>query len=261
MAIETLLKGGKVLRLGDQGDAVRALQVALAVVGYPLRGTGYFGGATDTAVTDFQKRQGLDPDGVVGPGTAGMLDSAVEAKSRGREALPAESLRPLWLQAGLKLINVKETVGSADNPEILEWAKEEGGSIAKDYKHDSIAWCALLANHILTKVGLKGTETLWALDFAGKWPAIKLAGPAVGAFAPMKRPGGGHIICVVGRDQHGNIMGLGGNQGDQVSILPFPEKRLDRGFWYPAGVTPPAAVGMKSLPLVRSDGRLSKDES
>lgn len=261
MAIEALLKGGKVLRLGDQGEVVRTLQVALAVVGYPLRGTGYFGGATDTAVTDFQKRQGLDPDGVVGPGTAGMLDSAVEAKSRGREVLPAESMRPLWLQAGLKLINVTELPGGADNPEILAWAKEEGGGIAKDYKHDSIAWCALFANHILTKVGLKGTETLWALDFAGHWPATKLTGPAVGAFAPMQRPGGGHIICVVGRDQNGNIMGLGGNQKDQVSILPFPVKRLDHGFYWPAGVTPPAAVGMALLPVVRSSGRLSKDES
>ncbi|ACF02403.1 hypothetical protein Rpal_3905 [Rhodopseudomonas palustris TIE-1] len=38
--------------------------------------------------------------------------------------------------------------------------------MAKTYQHDSIAWCALFANHILTKVVLKGSETL-ALDFAG----------------------------------------------------------------------------------------------
>lgn len=28
------------------------------------------------------------------------------------------------------------------------------------YTHDSIPWCALFANHCLTKVGLKGTGTL-----------------------------------------------------------------------------------------------------
>lgn len=35
----------------------------------------------------------------------------------------------------------------------------------------------------------------------------------------MLRDGGGHIAIVVGRDQHGNIMGLGGNQSDAVVCL------------------------------------------
>ena len=65
---------------------------------------------------------------------------------------------------------------------------------------------------VLTKVGIKGTETLWALDW-DKW-GQKLPGPAVGAFAPMKREGGGHIAIVVGRDTRGNLMCLGGNQSD-----------------------------------------------
>jgi len=50
---------------------------------------------------------------------------------------------------------------------------------------------------VLTKVGLQGTETLWALDWSN-W-GTRLPGPAVGAFAPMKRQGGGHIAIVVGR--------------------------------------------------------------
>lgn len=136
----------------------------------------------------------------------------------------------------------------------------EGGGIEANYTHDSIPWCALFTNHILTKVGLKGTETLWALDFAGKWPAVRLASPAVGAFAPMKRNGGGHITNIMGKDQHGNPMGLGGNQSDAVTIAPFALSRLNQGFWWPAGVTMPTHVGMNTLPIIKSNGQLSTKE-
>jgi uncharacterized protein (TIGR02594 family) len=114
---------------------------------------------------------------------------------------------------------------------------------------------------IMTKAGIKGTETLWALDWAGKWPSLKILGPAVGAMAPMVRSGGGHIICVVGKDQHGNIMGLGGNQSDKVSVVPFPMSRLNKGFWWPKSVPLPSRIGLSELPVVRSDGKVSSNES
>jgi uncharacterized protein (TIGR02594 family) len=248
----------RVLKLGMSGDDVKKVQLALASLGFPLRGTGYFGNATDTAVTAFQQLHDLTDDGVVGKETLAQLILALSGKAPTSPVEVGSTSRPLWLQAGIPLINVKE---AGNNPEILEWAREEGGEIAKEYKSTGIPWCALFANHLLTKVGLKGTETLWALDFAGHWPSKQLAGPAVGAFAPMKRTGGGHIICIVGKDQNGNVMGLGGNQSDQVSIVPFPLARLNQGFWWPESATLPAAVGMKSLPLVRSNGQLSSKEA
>jgi uncharacterized protein (TIGR02594 family) len=259
MTIAALVAGGP-LRMGATGPAVTQLQLALKAVGYALTGTGYFGPATDTAVETFQKLAGLRVDGEVGNDTAKAIDAAQGAPAA-VQAPAAEVGRPLWLEAGIKLINVKEKPGAGNNPEIIDWAKEEGGDIAKSYTADSVPWCSLFANHILTKVGLKGTETLWALDWAGKWPSVKLAGPAVGAFAPMKRTGGGHIICIVGKDQHGNVMGLGGNQSDQVSIVPFPVSRLNQGYWWPKDVPLPANIGIKSLPLVKSDGRVSSNEA
>jgi uncharacterized protein (TIGR02594 family) len=260
MTIAALVAGAP-LRMGATGDAVRQIQLALKAAGYALTGTGYFGPATDTAVEAFQRRAGLDVDGVVGFETGKAIDVAVGG---GAVALPApaqEIGRPLWLEAGIKLIGTREGVGAKDNAAIVQWAKDEGGDIAKEYTHDSIPWCALFANHVLTKVALKGTETLWALDFAGNWPAVKLAGPAVGAFAPMLRNGGGHITIVAGRDQHGNIMGLGGNQSDAVNIEPFAVSRLNKGFWWPKGVTLPAQIGLSKLPLVSSNGRVSSNEA
>lgn len=262
MSIEALVASSP-LRMGASGDAVRQVQLALRSVGYSLNGTGWFGPATDTAVETFQKRAGLKVDGEVGPKTGAALDLAVAGKSAPILAPPQEISRPLWLEAGIKLIGTKEFAGAKDNPIIIQWAKDEGGDIAKEYTHDSIPWCALFANHCLTKVGLKGTETLWALDFAGNWPAVKLAGPAVGAFAPMLRSGGGHIIQVVGKDQHGNFMGLGGNQSDAVNIEPFAASRLNKGFWWPKSVqAPPASmIGISRLPIVQSNGKVSTNEA
>jgi uncharacterized protein (TIGR02594 family) len=111
---------------------------------------------------------------------------------------------------------------------------------------------------VLTKVGLPGTETLWALDWAN-W-GTRLPGPAVGAFAPMKRQGGGHIAIVVGRDQNNRLMLLGGNQDDAVNIAPYKATR-PLSFRWPKEVAAPVRTGFKSLPLVRSASRSSVKES
>jgi uncharacterized protein (TIGR02594 family) len=257
------------LRIGDEGELVREFQLVLAKLGYGLKGTGTFGGATDTAVTHFQQSRGLEVDGEIGPQTAAAIDSALAGG--GATRVPAGRQRaaeariggangtdqPIWLLEGLKWMNTEEAPGAADNPDILEWARAEGGAIAKSYHSDSIPWCALYANMVLTKVGLQGTETLWALDWSD-W-GTRLPGPAVGAFAPMKRQGGGHIAIVVGRDQHGNLMCLGGNQSDAVNIKPFPATR-PVSFRWPKEAPPPARTGFGTLPLVSSDGRVSARE-
>lgn len=272
----------RILKLGAMGDDVRALQLDLAKLGYPLKGTGYFGPATDVAVETFQTRAGLRADGEVGPITRKALATSVGAEkpvwpapgSVAGISVDDEARRPLWLQAGLKLIGTKETPGTKDTKAILDWADEEGGAIEQQYTHDSIPWCALFANVCLTRAGLKGTETLWALDFNAdamkkrigrRWPAVKLPDLAVGAFAPMTRKTAtgiaGHIILVVGRDQHGNVMGLGGNQDDAVNIKPFARSRLNQGFWWPEGVSLPRLVGFSDLPIVKSNGKLSSAEA
>lgn len=247
--------GGSILEVGSQGPIVQDVQVSLKALGYPLSGTGYFGMATDTAVRAFQRKANLKPDGAVGPATAGAIDEAL-AVHAGSGPTPVAQIsvdRPLWLQAGLALIGTHEGVGAADNPKIIEWAKELGGDVAAEYTHDSIPWCALFANHCLGAAGLPGTGTLWALDFAGHWPSVQLQGPAVGAFAPMVRSGGGHIIQIVGLAANGNVMGLGGNQSDAVNVEQFARSRLNRGFWWPKSVPPPP-VGWDKLPIVSSAG-------
>lgn len=61
------------LRKGDSGPAVKALQQALVKHGFSLKADGKFGAKTEKAVKEFQEQNGLVPDGIVGPATRSAL--------------------------------------------------------------------------------------------------------------------------------------------------------------------------------------------
>ena len=65
------------LGLGDQNEQVTKVQQLLVKYGYlsSKRATGYFGEITQKAVKNFQKRNGLKVDGMVGAKTLAMLTS------------------------------------------------------------------------------------------------------------------------------------------------------------------------------------------
>ncbi len=62
-----------VLRRGDKGAAVKALQVNLIARHYQLKADGDFGPATERAVRSFQTVRGLTADGIVGQATREAL--------------------------------------------------------------------------------------------------------------------------------------------------------------------------------------------
>ena len=70
-------KGGVTLTQGMSGDAVKRLQNRLIELGY-MTGTadGNFGASTKTAVAAFQRKAGLDADGIAGPTTLAVLYDA-----------------------------------------------------------------------------------------------------------------------------------------------------------------------------------------
>jgi peptidoglycan hydrolase-like protein with peptidoglycan-binding domain len=79
------------LQRGERGDAVRVLQQALIDLGFamprsrPRAGIdpdGVFGAETETAVKNFQRREGLRPDGIAGRLTLGRLDAIFLANDR-----------------------------------------------------------------------------------------------------------------------------------------------------------------------------------
>lgn len=71
VAVYTL--GDRVLRLGDHGTDVIALQQLLLIAGYSVGADGNFGLGTNAAVKSFQRTHGLPADGVVGAQTIAAL--------------------------------------------------------------------------------------------------------------------------------------------------------------------------------------------
>lgn len=72
------------LRLGSKGEAVRNLQNLLISKGYSCGASGAdgdFGQGTYNAVVAFQKANGLDADGIVGPATWAALNGSINCNS------------------------------------------------------------------------------------------------------------------------------------------------------------------------------------
>jgi peptidoglycan hydrolase-like protein with peptidoglycan-binding domain len=77
-ALRITLPDSGSLRRGDRGDEVEKLQRALAALGFAAgEPDGVFGQVTQAAVVDFQQSNNLDPDGVVGPDTVRLLNTAL----------------------------------------------------------------------------------------------------------------------------------------------------------------------------------------
>ena len=69
--------GNQLLRQGDSGAAVATWQWRLVqALGRSLAVDERFGPATERATRDFQRQQGLDDDGVVGPASRAAMERA-----------------------------------------------------------------------------------------------------------------------------------------------------------------------------------------
>ena len=71
--LQAVSKGLQTIGYGDQGANVRALQEALLKTGANVSVDGDFGPGTLRAVKDFQRREGISADGVVGRQVANKL--------------------------------------------------------------------------------------------------------------------------------------------------------------------------------------------
>lgn len=163
---------------------------------------------------------------------------------------------PEWITRAKSYLGMTEIHGPHHNPKILEWWKKLG----QPFKDDETAWCGAFVGGVLAESGRTVVQGPAGARSWLKLP-VKLDKPAVGAvviFWRGKKTGYmGHVGFVVGKDKHGNIMVLGGNQGDTVSIKPFDTDRV-LGYRWP-GINPDPS--RYNLPIIASDGRLSVNEA
>lgn len=99
------------LEQGDEGQEVLAIQKRLVELHYPIEKLdGDFGESTEKAVIQFQKDMGLDPDGVVGPGTYKLLMKKEMPVSRG-DSIIRKILRAGYAVIGTPYVFGGETPG------------------------------------------------------------------------------------------------------------------------------------------------------
>lgn len=158
----------------------------------------------------------------------------------------------IWILAARAKIGIKEVVGTKSNPTIVQWLK----NLRSAWLDDSVPWCGTFVAQCLKESGLSYPSTWYrAKDYLDM--TVKLDRPAYGCIVVFNRVGGGHVGFIVGKDAHGNIMVLGGNQADAVNIKPFSVDRV-AGYRWPS--TYPLQERF-NLPLLDSDGRLSENEA
>lgn len=166
---------------------------------------------------------------------------------------------PSWLEKAMQYRGTQEIPGKRHSSTILEWWKKIKMSGIKD---DETAWCAAFVGGVLEECSIKSSRSAGARSYQS-W-GKKLSGPAVGSIVTFWRddPKGwkGHVGFIVGKDQMENLMVLGGNQGDAVNIKPFATSRVLAYCW-PESIELPEKIGIQFLPVVRSDGRLSTNET
>lgn len=113
-------------------------------------------------------------------------------------------------------------------------------------KDDSqLPWCGAFVAHCLRLSGLTPPAN-WFRASAYATYGTKLPKPVLGCIGVMTREGGGHVGFVAGKDNAGNILMLGGNQGDSVKISAFKPHKFTAFVW-PNSVFLPA---WQELPIL-----------
>lgn len=140
-----------------------------------------------------------------------------------------------WLKAAWAEFGVREIPGAASEMRISGYFRDCGhGEITSD----AVPWCAAFVGAMLKRAGFGTTGSLMARSYLEYGQAM--ATPVPGAIAVLSRgtdPSAGHCGFYLGSAE-GQIILLGGNQGDAVTVEAFPEPRL-LGFRWPPGAEAP----------------------
>lgn len=229
---------------------IREIQTRLKIHGYdPGPITGQFDGHTAAAVIAFKRSKGLAARDYVGPITLAELRKAPSATP----APPKAAGEPVWLRRARQEIGVSEIAGARHSKRVLSYWEQ-----AKlPFRDDETPWCAGFVGAMLEDCGIRSTRSGMARSYE-HWgqPCGPVPGAVVVFWRGSKSSGSGHVGFLAGRDHNGNLMVLGGNQGDAVNVKPFSTSRVV-GYRWPSGFDPSGAA----LQTVASDGELSTNEA
>jgi uncharacterized protein (TIGR02594 family) len=143
------------------------------------------------------------------------------------------SIDPAWITEAQKYLGVREIPGVNHHPLILAmWKAIKRGGI----RDDETPWCAAFVGFCLENVGIVSSRFESARSYLD-W-GRRIDRPVHGCIVVFTREGGGHVGFLVGVDGRGDLLVLGGNQGNEVNVRTFPRGRVT-GYRWPLAVPLP----------------------
>jgi len=169
---------------------------------------------------------------------------------------------PQWLARARDFVGLREIAGPMHEPKILQLWRDAH----MDYVHDDeTAWCAAFVGAMLERSLLNSSRKPnarsyqhWGIDVK----ELSLGEIPLGAIIVFDRPPNpehGHVGFAVGLTPHGDVVTLGGNQSDSVSIAPKPANRLIAARW-PAEERTNLGL-LRPLPIISTTAPVSVKES
>ena len=154
-------------------------------------------------------------------------------------------LQPPWMPFAWADLGQHEIPGSSTNPKIAAYFRRAGHPEISD---DETAWCAAFVGACLESAGLRCSRSLAARSYLN-W-GVEAAKPSLGCVTVLSRGGDpslGHVGFLVG-ETAGQVVLLGGNQSDSVSIAAFDRSRVV-GYRLPSAASlPPSSVAIATPP-------------
>ncbi len=165
-------------------------------------------------------------------------------------------IEPVWLTKARADIGQRETLGPNDSP----WLRQVWASLSGSWLRGQ-PWCGGAVAWWMQQSGIAYPKAYYRALAWAEW-GTRLTRPVVGAVVVYGRgKGQGHVGIAVGRTPEGHVLTLGGNQRDQVNILPFESSRLLAARWPTAHVADWAWHLDSYLPLMASTGPVSRNEA
>jgi uncharacterized protein (TIGR02594 family) len=134
---------------------------------------------------------------------------------------------------GLKFVGIREGAGVTNNPLVVAMLRLDASWV----QDDQTPWCSAFANFVCFILGLPRSRSLAARSWLNVGVSVPLSDARIGYDVVVlkrgsgKQPGAdviaapGHVGFYAGQDDS-NVLVLGGNQLDSVSIAPFAKSRI-----------------------------------
>lgn len=125
-----------------------------------------------------------------------------------------------------RFVGMHEVAGAVrDNPAILAMLRLDGAWP----EHDEVPWCSAFVNYIAWLLRLPRSKSLaarsWLTIGRAIFPGEAVAGFDVVILRRGDNPEAGHVAFFAGFGENTMEL-LGGNQGNAVSVAPFPAGRV-----------------------------------